>query len=92
MNLESKAVVPEYVLARQVADETVILDLESGNYYGLDHVGVRIWQLLGADNTLHQVCDAIIKEFDVQRADVERDLVALVQALVEAKLLTLVDN
>jgi hypothetical protein len=33
-------------MARTVGDETVILDLANGTYYGLDPVGARMWQLM----------------------------------------------
>jgi len=46
MNLSDKVTIPAQVMARTVGDETVILDLASGTYYGLDPVGARIWQLM----------------------------------------------
>ena len=47
MNLSDKVSIPTQVMARTVGDETVILDLASGTYYGLDPIGARIWQLMG---------------------------------------------
>ena len=42
MDSETKLVIPAQVMSRQVGDETVILDLGSGMYFGLDPVGARI--------------------------------------------------
>ena len=39
-------VIPEDVVHRMVGDEAVLLQLDSGVYYGLDPVGSRIWELL----------------------------------------------
>ncbi|MDP3673043.1 MAG: PqqD family protein [Telluria sp.] len=89
MNLHSKITVPEHVLARQVADETVILDLDNGHYYGLDHVGVRMWELLGSRMTLGEVCETLAREYDVSPEKLEQDLFALVQSLADAKLVTI---
>lgn len=66
--------IPPEVMARQVGDETVILDLTSGKYFGLDPVGTRVWHLLAAGKPLAEVCDAIVAEFEVTRADAEEDL------------------
>ena len=40
------------VLSRELGGETVLLNLESGVYYGLDAVGTRAWNLLAEDRTL----------------------------------------
>jgi hypothetical protein len=74
MNLNDTITIPTQVMARQVGDETVILDLASGTYYGLDAVGARIWQLLGEGKTLAQVCETMLAEYDVTRDAFERDL------------------
>lgn len=73
--------IPPEVMARKVGDETVILDLTSGTYFGLDPVGTRIWQLAAGGMRLTEVCDAIVAEYDVTRAEAERDLLLLVSEL-----------
>ena len=87
MNLEDKVSIPAQVMAREVGGETVILNLESGIYFGLDAVGARIWQLLCEHKTLNEVCDAIVEMYDVTREDIERDLLSLVEALRAQKLI-----
>ena len=52
MNMDSQFVVPPQVRARMVGEETVILHLESGIYFGLDPVGARAWQLIQAGKSL----------------------------------------
>jgi hypothetical protein len=75
-------------MARQVDDETVLLDLATGTYFGLDPVGGRAWSLLGSGKCLAEVCDVLIEEFEVTRDVLERDVVALVEQLLERKLVT----
>ena len=64
------------VICRELSGETVLLNLESGVYYGLDTVGTRVWQLLTQGRTIAGVCDTMIEEYDVApdvlRADVTR--------------------
>lgn len=87
MNLTDRVRIPREVLARQVGAETVMLDLAKGEYFGLDPVGARMWQLLAEGKTLAEVRDAIVEEYDVSRADAERDLLALVADLLAQGLL-----
>ena len=87
MKMTDKVTIPPQVMARQVGNETVILDLASGTYFGLDPVGARIWTLLGEGKTLAQVCDTMLVEFDVSRADIERDVTELVEQLQAQQLI-----
>lgn len=89
MNLTDRIAIPAQVMARQVGDETVILDLASGTYFGLDPVGARIWLLMAEGKTLMEVCDAMLSEYEVQRADIERDVLALAQDLSAKQLISL---
>ncbi len=81
MNLSDKMTIPPQVMARTVGTETVILDLLSGTYFGLDPVGAQIWQLLGDGKTLAEVCDAMQQSHEVSREDIERDVLALAESL-----------
>ena len=87
MNLMDQVTIPEQVMARQVGEETVILDLASGTYFGLDPVGARIWQLLGEGRALAEVCESMLAEYDVSRDEFERDLTELLDALGEKGLI-----
>ena len=86
MSLSDKMIIPAQVMARQVGDETVILDLASGTYFGLDPVGARIWQLMTEGQTLAQVCETMLAEYEVTREAIERDVLALVQTLADKQL------
>lgn len=87
MNLTDKAAIPAQVMARQVGAETVILDLASGTYFGLDPVGARIWQLMGEGKTLAEICDTLLDEYEVTREALERDVLDLADALLAQKLI-----
>ena len=88
MNLSYKVTIPAQVMAREVGNETVILDLANGTYYGLDPVGARIWQLMADGQTLTQVCEIMLDEYEVTRENIERDVLALVQKLRERQLMS----
>ena len=87
MKLTDRVRIPQEVLARQVGEETVMLDLAKGAYFGLDPVGARMWQLLAEGKTLAEVCDAVLAEYEASRDTIERDLLALVDDLVKQGLI-----
>lgn len=73
---------------RELDGEAVLLDLNSGTYFGLNAVGTRIWHLLGARGPLAAVLDALCQEYDADRDVIERDLLDLVGRLADARLIS----
>lgn len=82
MDPDKKLVIPTHVMSRQVGDETVILDLGSGTYFGLDPVGARIWQLLAEGSQLEDVVTTLLGEFDVAEGRLRDDTRKLVDELI----------
>lgn len=88
VSLDAAVRIPEDVVFRELDGEAVLLNLESGVYFGLDPVGTRIWQLVEAHQALRPVLDALEAEYDAPLADLESDLVRFVGELTGKGLLT----
>jgi len=73
----------EDVVWRNLQGESVLLDLKSGVYFGLDSVGTRIWTLLQDHEDLRSVLQELLEEYDVGEERCARDLMDLVSALAE---------
>jgi hypothetical protein len=71
----------ENVVSRELEGEAVMLNLESGLYFGLDEVGTRIWALIQEHKSLRKVFEAMQREYDVASARLESDLLRLVEEL-----------
>lgn len=90
MKLETKIIsISDQALSQEVNGETVILDLNSESYFGLDEVGTRIWQLLQDNGDFQQTFDIMLEEFDVDAERLHQDLIDLVGKLEQAGLVTL---
>ncbi len=87
MQLDAKLTIPPQVMSRLVGDETVLLDLASGVYFGVDGVGKRIWESLGEGNSLGETAAIIAAEFEVDEERAQADLVAFASDLVSRGLL-----
>ena len=87
MNLETTLSIPPQVMSRLVDDETVLLDLESGMYFGLDGVGKRIWESISEGNSLSETAAIIAAEFEVDKERAQADLITFVSDLLERGLL-----
>lgn len=88
MQLTDRFTASGEVVAREVNGEMVLLDLNSGQYFGLDPVGGRIWELLSEEpRTLAELCDYIESEFDAPRERIEADLMTLAKQLQDQELI-----
>jgi len=72
---------------RELDGEAVILHLESGQYYGLDPIGTRIWALLGQNPRPRDIAAVLVGEYDVPPRQLEADLLDLLTRLAERSLI-----
>jgi Coenzyme PQQ synthesis protein D (PqqD) len=80
-------VASEDQISSEVAGESVILDLKSGTYFGLDEVGKRVWELIQTPRYFADLLKTLCSEYAVSPEVCERDLIVLLQALYTAKLI-----
>jgi len=78
---------PSNVVQRSVSGDVVLLDLEQGTYFTLAGTGADIWNYLCAGLTTAQIASALVDEYAVDSATVERDIADLVEELTTAGLL-----
>jgi len=75
------------VLFQEVSGETVLLDLASEQYFGLDEVGTRIWALLNDGRSVGEMVEILLGEYAVGREQLEADVRELLGALMDAGLI-----
>ena len=74
-------------ISSKVAGETVILNHSKGAYYGLNDVGVLVWDSLEkGPQTLDALCDAVVSEYEVDAETCKSDLNILLKDLISEKL------
>jgi len=74
---------------RELDGEAVLLNLESGKYYGLDPVGLRIWQFVQQTPLLRSVWQSMQNEFDAPADALHTDLLTFIDELSVEGLITL---
>lgn len=89
LTLDDRLVIPTSVVSRDLDGETVMLNLESGVYFGLDAIGSVIWTHLQQPTRLRDIRDRLVAEFDVDDDRAAADLLELSEQLVARGLVTL---
>ena len=86
-----KIVRKEEVLASNLEDELVMMNLESDSYYGMNAVGSRIWELLERPLALAELYALLQEEFDVDGETCQRDVLPFIQKIIDEKLLRIIE-
>ena len=86
MTLETKVVASDQQVACDVGDETVILNLKDGVYYGLNPVAAAIWRSLQEERRIREIRDILTEEFEVEAETCTEDVFALLTQLLSWEL------
>ena len=91
-SLNNRALVPDAVITRELDGETILLNLETGIYFGLDKVGTDVWRAIRTVGTLGEALDLVQSEYDVEPAVLRVDFLRLVDELLAKGLLQRADS
>jgi Coenzyme PQQ synthesis protein D (PqqD) len=85
--LSGKVTVPNYVVYRSFPSETVVLNLETGKYHGLNATAGRMLEVLEQATTVGDAAAALARSYGQAESVVQRDLCELCNALLERGLI-----
>lgn len=87
VSFKERVAAPAHVMVRYLDRESVLLNLETEQYFGLDETGTRMWQLVTASPNLHVAYQELLQEFDVEPELLQANLVEFLGRLVDNGLL-----
>ncbi|HEX5873281.1 MAG TPA: PqqD family protein [Pyrinomonadaceae bacterium] len=79
--------IPDDVLISNLQEESVILNLDSERYYGLDSIGTRMLSVLTTSDSIESAYETLVQEYEVDREVFKNDLLELVDNLIAQGLL-----
>jgi hypothetical protein len=87
--LARRARVPQHVVYREFVNETVVLNLQTGTYHGLNPTGGLMLQAIDKIGGLRAALEKLVSDYEWNIAEVEPDFVSLCERLLERNLLEL---
>jgi|ERR1041385_643699 hypothetical protein len=81
---------PEDVLISGLQAESVLLNLDSERYYGLNDVGTRMLTLLSSSDSIAAAYNSLLDEYDVEAEVLRRDLVSTIEELAKYGLVEII--
>lgn len=83
---EVRFVPSPFVSTAELDGEMVLLDSQSGRYFGLDSMASHIWSLISRGLTPAEVVDALLADYDVSRSRAKQDVARLISFFVDRQL------
>ena len=77
-----RVAVPADVMIQELTGESVLLNLKSERYFGLDDMGTCMWRSLTTSSSIQATYEQMLSEFDVDPDQLRHDLNDLVENLV----------
>jgi len=78
------------VFANEIDGEAVMMNIQTGKYYGLDEIGSRIWELMEQKIQVKAIIDQLKKEYDVSEQQCKTDVLNLLNELKTNQLIEVV--
>lgn len=75
------------IIQSKIGDEVVMLDMESGFYFGLNSVASVIWKMMEQEISFDLMVDQLMENFSVERSLCESDTKELIDQLLEKKII-----
>ena len=90
--LQVQVSIPEGVMVRELEGESVLLNLNSESYFGLDKVGTSMWCALTTSPSAQAAFERLLDEYEVEPEQLQTDLRDFIEKLSEAGLIKLSDD
>ena len=85
---------PDYTISRhegqissKLDGDVVLLSIEQGEYYQMDTIGSRIWDLIEKPMLFKDLCEQLTREFDVDMAQCQEDVSSFLGELTDKSLI-----
>jgi PqqD family protein of HPr-rel-A system len=88
----STVVVSPGLTAADLGGEAVVLDPQSGRYYGLNELGARIFELARKPRSVERIMQALLQEYDVKADQLKADLIAFLHEMEQRNLIEASDD
>ncbi len=79
------------ILASNLENEVVMMDVESGSYYGLEEPASRIWDLLAEPKSVSDLVVALQSEYDITPEQCQHEVISFVEELKKRKVVDFSD-
>jgi Coenzyme PQQ synthesis protein D (PqqD) len=90
--LNARARLPQHIVHRSFVAETVVLNLRTGKYHGLNPTAGRMLEALQDAPTVGAAVPALADEYGLEQERIQSDLLTLTRGLLKRGLIETMDD
>lgn len=87
LSLQHTVAINPEILNSQIDDETVLLNIEFGKYFGLDPIASVVWSKLKNATQVSGLIQNLVEEYNVSLTECEQDTLKLLQEMLDSQLI-----
>jgi hypothetical protein len=91
-SMTMRVTTPKNVLVRTFENESVLLNLDSEGYHGLDDMGTHMWEALTSSENIQVAYEKLLADYEVEPSQLRQDLDDFVAKMVQRGLLEIHDK
>lgn len=75
------------IKSKVIDDEQILLNTETGDYFGLNELGAEIWELVDGQHDLDAMIEHLLDVYDVEKTELTDDVTGFIDALLERSII-----
>ena len=91
INITSESIVRQVdsFISSNLEESVVMMDIEKGQYYSLNSVGAKIWEMTDNPIYVKDLCEYLTNNFDIDTEQCEREVVFYLKQLLDLDIITI---
>ena len=77
------------VLENEIDGEKIMLNMDKGEYYGMDKIASRIWELLNEEIEIEKLIQKLLEEFEIDYETCKNDVLEFLDGMLKKNLIVL---
>lgn len=75
------------ILVTEMDGSLMMMSIEVGKYFELNPVSKRIWELFETPNSIEEVVEVLLTEYEISKEDCEKEVITHVDTLIDEKII-----
>ena len=91
LNINNTIARNDSIVDAQIDGEIVMMDINNGEYYGLDVIAARIWELMASPKIVSEICEILQQEYKVSEEKCQKDVLGFIDKMIAKGVITIAE-
>jgi len=75
------------IISKTIDDEQILLNVETGDYFGLNEIGSDLWELIDGSNDLNGIIHRLLEIYEVEESVLAPDVTEFLNTLIDKNII-----